>query len=57
MKKLIITAYDFGLCNSVNEGIMWCLNHKNNIITEVSLIPNSIGSMDAVKKSKNKYFS
>ncbi len=51
-KKLIVTAIDFGLCDSVNEGILWCLNHKNNIITNLALIPNALASQDAVDKVK-----
>jgi predicted glycoside hydrolase/deacetylase ChbG (UPF0249 family) len=39
-KKLIVTAHDFGYFNSVNDGIIYALSHKNNIITEVSVLPN-----------------
>jgi len=51
-KKLIVSAHVFGLCHSVNEGIFYALNHRNNIITELSLIPNAPGSKEAVEMTK-----
>ncbi len=48
-KKLIITAHDFGLCRSVNEGIIYVLESKNNTISEVALLPNAPGSADAAR--------
>lgn len=52
MKKLIVTAHDYGLCNSVNRGIEYTLQHENNIIQEVSLLPNAPCSDDAAKYIK-----
>ncbi len=38
MKKLIINADDFGLCNSVNNGIIECM--KSGIVSDMSFIIN-----------------
>lgn len=38
MKKLIINADDFGLCDSVNRGIMECLKH--GMVTDFSFMVN-----------------
>ncbi len=51
--KLIVTAHDFGLCNSVNKGIVLALEHPNNIITEVSLLPNAPGSKEAARIARD----
>ena len=51
--KLIITAHDFGLTSSVNEGIIYALNHKNNIFSEISLLPNAPASEEAAQIAKN----
>lgn len=40
-KKLIVSANDFGLTSSVNEGIFWTLERENNIIREVFVLPNA----------------
>lgn len=56
-KKLIVTAHDFGLCRSVNRGILHALNHKNNIFTELSLLPNAPGSSEAAKIARKKNIS
>lgn len=52
-KKVIVTAHDFGLTTSVNEGIIYTLNHRNNILTELSLLVNAPGSEDALSKVQN----
>ena len=51
-RKLIVTAHDFGYCHSINEGVMYAFSHKNNIITELSLLANTPGSDEAVKLSR-----
>ncbi len=51
-KSLIVTAHDFGLCHSVNQGIVWILKHPSNIITELSLLPNAPGSQEAAEIAK-----
>lgn len=52
-KRLIVTAHDFGLSKSVNEGILYVFNHKNNILTELSLLVNAPGSEQAAHIAKN----
>lgn len=48
--KLIFTIHDFGLTQSVNDGIYYALNHRNgDIITQLSLLPNTSGSLDAAR--------
>lgn len=55
MKKLIITAHDYGLCDSVNRGIEYVLEHKNNIIFDVSFLVNAPASKNAAEYiRKNK---
>ena len=51
-KKLITTAHDFGLSGSVNEGILYAINHKNNIIKEYSLLPNAPYSKQGAEIAK-----
>lgn len=50
--KLIVTAHDFGLCDSVNDGTLWLLKHKNNFVTELSLLPNAPKSQKAAELIK-----
>lgn len=46
--KLITTIHDFGLTHSVNEGIFYALKNKNaDIITNLSILPNTSGSLEA----------
>lgn len=47
--KLIITAHDFGMSASVNAGILHAFHHTQNIFTELSLLPNAPGSMEAAQ--------
>ena len=47
MKKLITVIHDYGLCESVNKGIEYVLEHKNNIISDVSLLVNASASKKA----------
>ena len=56
-KKLIITAHDFGYFDSINRGIIYSLKHKNNIITELSLLANTPGSLEAAKFSRSTKIS
>ena len=52
MKKLILTAHDFGLSQSVNQGIEYVIKHSNNPITELSILPNAPNSDHAVEIAK-----
>src|SRR3989344_2404008 len=52
--KLIVTAHDFGLTHSGNLGVLYAINHPENIFTEYSLLPNAPGSMEAVKTMVDK---
>lgn len=49
MKKLVVVADDFGLCESVNEGIIEI--SKNGIVTELSLMLGSPGTDDAITRA------
>jgi predicted glycoside hydrolase/deacetylase ChbG (UPF0249 family) len=51
MKKLVVVADDFGLCNSVNDGIM--LSQQQGIVMEPSLMLGSPGTDDAIKRIKS----
>lgn len=55
--KSISTIHDFGLCSSVNRGIKYILNHKNNFFKELSLLPNAPGSEEAAKFAKDSKIS
>ncbi len=46
MKRLIVNADDFGLCASVNRGILEA--HRNGIVTSATLLANAPGFQDAV---------
>lgn len=46
MKRLIVTADDFGLTNSVNEGIL--MASREGIVTNINLIPTGDASNDAI---------
>ena len=48
-KQLIVTAHDFGLCSSVNDGILYAIKHPNSFITEIALLPNAPGSNEAAR--------
>lgn len=56
-QPLIVTAHDFGLCSSVNDGICYVLDHKNNIITELALLVNAPGSEEAARIAKKRNIS
>lgn len=45
--KLIINADDFGLCKSVNEGIL--KSFKDGVVTSTTMLANTDGFSDAVK--------
>jgi len=49
-KKLIVIADDFGLCKSVNKGIVKAYNE--GIVTEISLMLNSSGTENAISLIK-----
>lgn len=53
-RKLIVTAHDFGLCPSVNEGVLYCLAHPNNLISEISILPNFPASPKAASLIKRR---
>ncbi|MCX5679426.1 MAG: ChbG/HpnK family deacetylase, partial [Candidatus Omnitrophica bacterium] len=46
MKKLIVTADDFGLTHSINEGILMAA--REGIVTNINLIPTGDASGDAI---------
>ena len=46
MKKLIVTADDFGLTHSINEGILMAA--REGIVTNLNLIPTGDASNDAI---------
>lgn len=52
MNKLIVVAHDFGMTHAVNEGILYALKQKDNIITELSLLVNAPGSEEAAELCK-----
>lgn len=52
-KKLIVTGHDFGLCHSVNKGVVYALNHPNNILTELALVVNAPGSLEAAQIARS----
>src|SRR5215472_10305385 len=51
MKKLIVTADDFGLTRRVNEAI--AIAHSNGIVTTASLMVNGNGFESAVEIAQN----
>jgi len=51
-KKLIVTAHDFGLTNSVNQGIFDSFLFSNNIITNLSLLVTTPGFKTASEYAK-----
>jgi len=52
MKKVVIVADDYGLCESVNNGIMEA--HQHGIVTELSLMLGSPGTDHALTIAKEK---
>jgi len=46
VKKLIVTADDFGLTHSINEGILMAA--REGIVTNINLIPTGDASSDAI---------
>lgn len=50
MNKLVIVADDYGLCRSVNEGVI--ASYKNGIVTELSLMLGSPGTEHALQLVK-----
>ena len=46
MKKLIVTADDFGLAHSINEGIL--MAYRDGIVTNINLIPTGDAANDAI---------
>ena len=51
MKCLIVTADDFGLSKSINEGIVKA--YKDGIVTSISLIPTGEAFHDAVALARD----
>jgi predicted glycoside hydrolase/deacetylase ChbG (UPF0249 family) len=57
MKQLIINADDFGLCESINKGILEC--YLNGIVSDFSFLINSENfdkSVKALKDNRIKHF-
>ena len=52
MKRLVVVADDFGLCQSVNEGVMH--SYVEGIVTELSLMLGSPGTDDAIELAKSE---
>jgi predicted glycoside hydrolase/deacetylase ChbG (UPF0249 family) len=50
MKKLIVTADDFGLTEKINQGILEA--HRRGIVTSASLMANGSAFDDAVARLK-----
>ena len=50
MKYLIVTADDFGLSKSINEGIVKA--HRDGIVTSISLMPAGWAFEDALERAK-----
>ena len=46
MKKLIVTADDFGLTHSINEGVLMAA--REGIVTNINLIPTGTAADDAI---------
>lgn len=55
MKKLVVVADDFGLCESVNSGIVE--SFQNGLVTELSLMLGSPGTNHALKLVQNHNIS
>jgi predicted glycoside hydrolase/deacetylase ChbG (UPF0249 family) len=51
MKKLIVNADDFGMCESMNKGIIY--GFKNGIITSASLMVNRPAAQEAAQLAKD----
>lgn len=51
-KKVIFTLHDFGKTKSINDGIIYSMEHPNNIATQYSLMPNGLASSEAAKYAK-----
>lgn len=56
-KRLIVTGHDFGLCHSVNEGFLYALNQSPSILTELALIVNAPGSLEAAEAARKTQLS
>lgn len=52
-KRVIITGHDLGYSASVNSGFEYILNQKSKLFSELSILPNSSYSQDAVRIAKN----
>jgi hopanoid biosynthesis associated protein HpnK len=50
MRKLIVTADDFGLCEAVNEAVERA--HREGILTSASLMVGAPAAADAVRRAK-----
>jgi len=56
-KKIIITGHDLGLSQSVNSGYKYLTENKAKLFSELSILPNSKYSADAVTIAKNSGLS
>ena len=52
MKKLVINADDFGLCDSINSGIIHCL--ENGIVSDLSFLVNLPYLKDSIELLQKK---
>lgn len=56
-KKLIITGHDLGLSKSINDGYEYAIKKLPKSFSELSILPNSKYSADAVKIAKDSGIS
>lgn len=56
-KQIIITGHDLGYSNSVNAGFAYILTQQRKLFSELSILPNSVYSQDAVAIAKNSQLS
>ncbi|HXK52553.1 ChbG/HpnK family deacetylase [Candidatus Nomurabacteria bacterium] len=53
-KRVVFTLHDFGKSFSVNDGIVFAMNHAENIATQYSLLPNGIASNQAAQIARER---
>lgn len=52
-KRIIITGHDLGYSSSVNSGFDYILTQQPKLFSELSILPNSLSSQDAVRIAKS----
>lgn len=56
-KKIIITGHDLGYAKSINDGFSYAINKLPKLFSELSILPNSKYSNDAVRIATNSGIS